>query len=104
MAVNQFETMTEALENLKNRGFTNSFKIEEDGAKSIETGELIKPEDIIIVEYHRFEGDSNPDDMSVVYAVESAQGMKGTFVDAYGTYSNPHINGFLKKVKFKKGI
>ena len=102
MAVNQFDTLTEALVDLHQRGFTNSFNIEEDGARCIETGELFKPETITIEEYHRFEGESNPDDMSVVYAVKTNTGLKGTFIDAYGTYSNSHIAHFLKRVKFRE--
>lgn len=102
MAVNQFDTLTEALLDLNQRGFTCSFEIQKDGAKCIETGELIEPSDLIIEEYHRFEGESNPDDMSVVYAVRTKHGLKGTFIDAYGTYSNPHIENFLKNVNFRE--
>jgi hypothetical protein len=36
---------------------------------------------------YRFEGDSNPDDSSIVYAISSNTGLKGTLVDAYGAYS-----------------
>lgn len=102
MAVNQFDTLTEALIDLNKRGYAYSFNIEEKGARCIETGELFEPENITIDEYHRFEGESNPDDMSVVYAVRTNNGLKGTFIDAYGTYSNPHIARFLKHVKFRE--
>jgi hypothetical protein len=102
LAVNQFDTLTEALIDLHKRDFTYSFNIEEEGARCIETGEVFKPEDITIEEYHRFEGESNPDDMSVVYAVKTKSGLKGTFIDAYGTYSNPHTARFLKRVNFRE--
>jgi hypothetical protein len=102
MAVNQYETLTEALTDLNQRGFTYRFEIQKDSAKCIETGEIIQPSDIIIEEYHRFEGESNPDDMSVVYAVRAKNGLKGTFIDAYGTYSNPHIENFFKRVSFRE--
>lgn len=102
MQVNQFETLTEALADLHQRSFKNSFEVLENGAKCIETGEIFEPENITIEEYHRFEGESNPDDMSVVYAISTKTGLKGTFIDAYGTYSNSYISGFLKRVKFKE--
>lgn len=100
MSVNQFDTLTEALTDLNKRGFTYSFEIVENGARCIETGEMFEPEYIIIEEYHRFEGESNPDDMSVVYAIQTSNGLKGTFIDAYGAYSSSHTGSFLKKVKF----
>ncbi len=102
MFVNQFDTMTEALTNLNRRGFTYTFEIEEGGARCIETGELVEPENVAIEEYHRFEGESNPDDMSVVYAVITSSGLKGTFIDAYGAYSSSHTGSFLKEVKFRE--
>jgi hypothetical protein len=50
------------------------------------------------VEHYRFEGASDPDDMSVVYAIESAGGPKGIIADAFGTYANPGLGRFLDRV------
>ena len=47
---------------------------------------------------HRFEGESDPDDMSVVYAIESQDGTRGVLVDAFGTYADPHVAEILKQV------
>lgn len=47
-----------------------------------------KSDDLTIVEHHRFEGMSDPDDSSVVYALEASNGLKGVLVDAYGAYAN----------------
>jgi hypothetical protein len=52
-----------------------------------------------IVEHFRFEGDSDPADMTVVYALEANDGVKGTVIDAFGTYSNPKLSEFLRKVE-----
>ena len=99
--VNQFDTLSTAIDDLKKRGFIYSFKIDSNTAICIETMEFVKPEDMSVVEYHRFEGQSSEDDMSVVYAVESVSGLKGVIIDAYGTYANPHLTAFLSKVKMK---
>ncbi|MDB5011706.1 MAG: phosphoribosylpyrophosphate synthetase, partial [Mucilaginibacter sp.] len=46
-------------------------------------------EDFEIDEFYRFEGASNPADMSIVYAVTSPKyDLKGILVNAYGTYAN----------------
>lgn len=58
-------------------------------------------DELSIVEHYRFEGASDPDDMSVIYAIKSDDGLKGIVADAFGVYANPDLGGFLEKVKFK---
>ena len=54
-----------------------------------------------IREFHRFEGVSDPDDMSIVYAIESRDGTRGTLVDAFGVYSNPAVSRVLERVPIR---
>ena len=98
LEINHYETLVEALEELKKKGYTHSFKIERGKAICIETNEEIYPKNMMIVEYHRFEGETDPSDMAVVFAIECSNGTNGCIVDAYGTYSNENISEFLKKV------
>ncbi len=104
MEVNRFSTLEEALKALKAQGYTESFLIDDHGMRSLENQKRIKPEDVTIVGYHRFEGTSNPDDMSVVFVIESADGRRGTLVDAYGTYASPQVDTFVKKAKLKEDL
>lgn len=104
MDVNRFATLSEALEALKKDGYVESFMIDDHGMRGMENRNRVRPEDVTIVQYHRFEGTSNPDDMSVIYVVETADGRKGTLVDAYGTYTNPDVDTYVKKVKMKEGL
>ncbi len=57
------------------------------------------PDEVTIIHHYRFEGESNPDDMSILYLLETADGTKGILSDAYGTYSNPDIDCFIKAVE-----
>ena len=50
---------------------------------------------------YRFEGDSSPDDNSVLYAIESKGGIKGVLVDAYGTYAEAMSPEMAMKLKQK---
>ena len=59
------------------------------------------PGDLMIEKTERYEGDSNPDDMSIIYAITSESGTKGILLDAYGTYANPQISEFIKDVPIK---
>ena len=58
-----------------------------------------KSDDLTIVEHHRFEGMSVPDDSSVAYALEASNGLKGVLVDAYGAYANWKTGDLLKHTK-----
>ena len=103
MDVNKYTTVTEALQGLAKRGFSGNFRVEDDGLR-IGDGSLVPPGDVTIVEYHRFEGETNPGDMSVVYALECKDGTRGVLIDAYGTYADPSVAEFIKKVELKDGL
>lgn len=55
------------------------------------------------MKHYRFEGISDPDDMSVVYAIESGDGTRGIIGDAFGVYANPELGGFLNNVAIQEG-
>ena len=39
--------------------------------------------------------------MSIVYAIESRDGTRGTLVDAFGVYSNPAVTRVLEHVPIR---
>lgn len=96
-----YETVTEALQDLKRRGYTEDFNLQghciECGARSLQ----IHPEDFVVEEFYRFEGASNPDDNSIVYAISSRHGIKGTLIDAYGVYSEDTTPAMVEKLRIK---
>lgn len=93
-----YATLSDALDDLARRGFAENLEIVSGELRALESGKTFKPEELMIREYHRFEGVSDPDDMSIVYAIESQSGTRGTLVDAFGVYSNPAVSAFLKDV------
>jgi hypothetical protein len=44
--------------------------------------------DLQIVKVYRFEGMSDPSDMSIVYVLETTEGQHGYSLNAYGVYDN----------------
>jgi hypothetical protein len=80
-------------------GFTASFVMDDDLLKSTETGEKFNPDQVKICKHYRFEGSSDPGDMTILYAVETSSGLRGTIVDAFGTYSDPDLGQFMKNVE-----
>ncbi|MCC6865942.1 MAG: phosphoribosylpyrophosphate synthetase [Ignavibacteria bacterium] len=97
-----YDTLSEAINDLRKRGYVNDFNLKCD---SIECNNLklkLSPYDFEITEFYRFEGNSNPDDEEIIYAITSNKGEKGIIVDAYGIYSNQITNELLQKLKVKR--
>jgi hypothetical protein len=94
-----YDTVVEALNGLRLQGYTTDFNIELDRLICTEKKIILHPEDFEITKVFRFEGDSNPDDEEVVYAIESKDGKtKGVFVSAYGMYAEAASGAMLKKL------
>jgi hypothetical protein len=102
--VKTYKTMVEAESDLKRRGFTANFEWQRDAFREARTGRPFFPGNLVIVEHHRFEGISNPDDMSVLYAIEATDGTRGTVADAFGTYANPELGEFLKRIPMRETL
>jgi len=96
---NQYNTMVEAVEELKKRGFSQNMSVNEDGKLALTDGKTFPAEEVTLVEYHRFEGETNPSDSSIVYAVETTSGTKGTVVDSYGAEGSETTSNFMNKAK-----
>ncbi len=77
-----YDTVSEAVNGLKKRGYALDFNLGENCLICHEDKFDIK--DFEIVEVYRFEGNSDPADSAVVYAVESVRGDKGVLVTGYG--------------------
>lgn len=96
----QYDNLVEALSDLKKRGYTTDFNLAFDQIKCVSTGVCLLPSQFNIVEHHRFEGDTDPDNSSVLYVVESNDGgMKGVLVSAYGVYSDPISDVMIQKLR-----
>jgi hypothetical protein len=91
-------TLAGALDDLARRGFTAHFGVVGNRLQVLDDGRVFRADELTIREYHRFEGVSDPDDMAIVYALESQDGTRGTLVDAFGAYSNPAVGLALDAV------
>ena len=91
-------TLSTCVNKLVADGYTGNFKADEQGLLS-EKGKHYKPSQVHIKNFFRFEGASDPADNSILYAIELEDGIKGTLVDAYGSYNDPLIGKFIKQVE-----
>lgn len=99
MRNNQFATLSKALNDLRNRGFENELTVMDYDLAQLKNGAKFSPEQLVLIEHHRFEGFSNPADNSVVYALEAQDGTRSVIVDGYGKYGDEVIAKFLMNVR-----
>ena len=98
-----YDTVVSALNGLRSQGFTIDFNVAFDKLICSEKKIILHPEDFEITRIFRFEGDSNPDDEEVVFAIESKDGSrKGVLVSAFGIYSESTSTEMLKKLTIKQ--
>lgn len=80
-------------------GYADDFKATDLGLTSVHTSRHYFPEEIHVVNFFRFEGNSDPEDNAIMYVIETDDGAKGTLVDAYGAYADENISNILKQVE-----
>src|SRR4051812_29452194 len=80
-------------------GYDDDFKVTEQGTlRSIKAERFYNPEDINVINFFRFEGQSDPNDNTIMYVIETTDGLKGTLVDAYGAYADRKVSEFMDQV------
>lgn len=87
--------MVEKLEKLSQKGYTVDFQFVEGVLVDLEDSKSYTKEQVRIANKFRFEGISNPDDMAILYVIETDDGKMGTIADAFGVYGDPNLEAFL---------
>ena len=87
--------MQKCLDKALEKGFDLSFKATENGLKCLGSNRVYSPEEVTVPNFFRFEGISDPGDMSILYEIETNDGCKGTLIDAYGVYSDSRVAKFM---------
>lgn len=87
----EMKTVSEIIDMLKEQHYIHNLSIKGDKIVS-DTGDLqFDPADLIIECTYRYEGESDPSDSAIVYAITAKNGMKGVLVDSYGAYADPEL-------------
>ncbi len=62
-----------------------------------------QPDGLQIIKVYRFEGISDPSDMSIIYVMETTDGLRGYSLNAYGMYDNKGMDfdNFIRLVPEK---
>jgi hypothetical protein len=97
-----YKTITEAIEDLKARGYSTDFNLGFGGIHAGNPNAPLSPDKFEITEVYRFEGESSADDEAVVYAIESYDGVRGVLVNGYGISSDAVSDELIRKLSIKR--
>lgn len=98
-----YVTLTDKLNELRKEGYVEDFNLQQNSLECGKDQIKISPDDFKVDRIFRFEGDSNPSDSSILYAISSERNqVKGVLVNAYGIYSESLTDELVKKLTLKK--
>ncbi|HVS96295.1 MAG TPA: hypothetical protein VHE54_07405 [Puia sp.] len=97
-----YDTVAAAVKGLKERGYGIDFNLEAGRLHCSDPELSLHPEDFRITEFYRFEGESDPADEAVVYAIESKRGEKGSLVTGYGITAEGPGEEMIEKLRLKR--
>ena len=94
-----YNNLVEATNDLMKRGYTQNLSLEGDTVDDKDKNIHMTADDFVIDEFYRFEGATNPSDMSIVYAVTSDKyNLKCVLINAFGTYANSSSSAIQAKL------
>lgn len=95
----QLETLTDALARCVRAGFGDSFQARHGELFALTGGRRLAPEALRVREIVRFEGESDPGDAAVLFALSSADGaIRGTLVAGYGASADPETAAAIARL------
>ncbi len=79
----EYDTLSQAVNALTEEGYLDDFRANETQITGSVSGKKYLPEELKIVDFFRFEGMTDPQDETVVFAIQAQDGNKGTLVMSY---------------------
>lgn len=95
-----YGTLSETINGLKSAGYTLDFNMRNENLVCLQNSITLSADDFEIDKVYRFEGESNPDDESILYAISSSKfNAKGLLVNGYGISSDNVSDVLIAKLK-----
>lgn len=99
-----YRTMIGAVKGLQARWFTANLMLIDALFHPVSSRRTFRPDKLAIVEHHRVDRHSSPDDLSVCYGLQTRDRAHGLLVDASRTYANLAVNRLLTKAHIHRTI
>lgn len=79
-------------------GYNDQYRIVQDQLENLNSKKRYAPEEVTIMKEHRYEGVTNPSDMSLLYIIKTNDGSKGTMLANYGANADNAIHEFMNMI------
>lgn len=99
MILSNSRTLLEDISEAKNNGFTEEFFYQDDRITGRSNKLSYKASECFLVEYCIHEGLSDPSDQSILFLIETNDGVKGCLSGSYGTYADTDLIEFTTSLK-----
>jgi hypothetical protein len=97
-----YVTLSETMNELRKEGYTEDFNLLQNCLECRDGAFQLFADEFKVDKYYRFEGESNPSDASILYAISSdSRNLKGVLVNAYGIYSESLTDEMLQKLAIR---
>ena len=98
-----YTTLTETLNELRKEGYIEDFNLQQNCLECRNGQFKLFADEFAVDKYYRFEGESNPSDAAILYAISSDKNAtKGLLVNGYGIYSDPIADELLEKLEIRR--
>ncbi|HKC68118.1 MAG TPA: hypothetical protein VKG26_07795 [Bacteroidia bacterium] len=95
----EMKTLIECIDVITKRGYKTNFLAVSNNKIKGDREKPYSPSEVKITTFYRFEGDSDPGDSSILYAIETSDGEKGYLTNAYGPYADTKVSIFIDSVE-----
>jgi len=103
--MNTYDTVVDAINGLKEKGYDLDFNVAFNQIECKANGVCLDPSDFDIDETYRFDGETNPSDEDVVYAISSTdKKYRGILTAAYGVYADRLSEQMIRKLSSHHNI
>lgn len=97
-----YVTLSETLNELRREGYVEDFNLQQNCLECREGQFKVFADEFKVDKFYRFEGESNPSDAAILYAISSdTKGLKGVLVNAYGIYSDSVTDEIAEKLEIR---
>lgn len=94
-----YVTLSETMNELRKEGYVEDFNLQQNCLECRNGQFKVFTDEFKVDKFYRFEGESNPSDSAILYAISSdTQGLKGILVNAYGIYSESVTDEMAEKL------
>lgn len=99
VSLDNMTTLLACMQKANEKGFERDFLITEHGLNWRGGNQFYRPEEVVIEDFYRYEGKSDPDENAILYLMVTKDGQKGVFATSFGIYADPVATEFILKIE-----